>query len=144
MATASVYNHTVKRFLTGENAVGDTYKVVLLSAAASFTATDTTLAQVTDDGDWEIFGNGWSESGHAITGLTGAVTNTNDGKVSATDLQVPIIGGDLGPFSAYVIYNDTDTDDPPVAYIELTAAKTVENGYIAHFPWVDGVLFSGT
>ena len=40
--TVSLYNHTAKRFAEGTNAVGDTYKVKLLSAA-TFDATHTTL-----------------------------------------------------------------------------------------------------
>ena len=72
--TISLYNHTRARFASGANAVGDTYKVKLLTAA-TFNATHTTLAAT---GGTEV-ANG---NGYTTGGVTVACTVAKD---TATD-----------------------------------------------------------
>lgn len=141
MSTITLYNHTVARFVTGANAAADTYKVMLLSSSASFNATHTTLDQVSNTGSYEVYGNGWPQGGFTLTGVTLALATTNDAAFDAADVSQAISGGALGPFSAYVIYNDTDSDNPPLAYVALTSAQTVSDGNTAGIAWdADGIV----
>jgi hypothetical protein len=141
MSTVSLYNHSAARFVTGANAAADTYKVMLLSAAASFNATHTTLAQVSNTGAYEVYGHGWAQGGVTLASVTLALATTNDAMFDAADVAQAISGGDLGPYSAYVIYNDTDTDDPPVAYVQLSGAQSVSDGNVAGITWdADGIV----
>lgn len=141
MPTISLYNHTAGRFMTGANSASDTYKVMLLTAAASFNATHTTLAQVSSSGAYEVSGNGWPTGGFTLTGVTVGTVTTNDAAFDAADVSQAISGGDLGPFSSYVIYNDTDTDDPPIAFVTLDAPQTIADGNILGIAWnADGIV----
>jgi hypothetical protein len=141
MSTISLYNHTASRFVLGLNGVGDTYKVMLLSSSASFNATHTKLTEVSNAAAYEVYGNGWTQGGVTLTGVTLALATTNDAAFDANDVAQAISGGSLGPYSAYVIYNDTDTDDPPVAYVALTAPQTIADGNTAGITWdADGIV----
>lgn len=138
MATISHYNHTANLLLSADVNSASVWSVVLLSSSAIFDATDTTLNDATNTGAWEVHGNGWTQGGETITNVAGAVANTDEGELTADDLEVQITGGDLGPFSFYLIC----VDGVPLSFVTLTAPKTVPNGYIAHIPWTDGVLYS--
>jgi hypothetical protein len=136
--TIKNYNHNAARFASGANAVGDTYKVVLLSSSATHDATDTTLAEVT--GANEIFGYGWDEGGEALSGVTVTTVNTDDAKWTADTLTVLITGGDL-TFRNYAIYNSTDTDGPPLAFIERSADVTFFEDTNGVLTWpADGII----
>jgi hypothetical protein len=141
MATISLYNNTVYRFVAGLNSASDTYKVMLLSSSASFNATHTTLDQVSNNGSYEVYGYGWPQGGFTLTGVTLALATTNDAAFDAADVSQAISGGTLGPFSAYVIYNDTDADNPPVAFVSLTSAQSVGDGNTVGITWdADGII----
>lgn len=139
MATIQHYNHTASLLTPGGGVLpSDVWTVVLLDENATFDATDTTLAEATSSGTWEVYGNGWAQGGEAISNVASSLVDTTDGQITADDLEVQIIGGDLGPFDFYLIC----VDDIPLSFITLSAAKTVLNGYVAHIPWTDGVLYS--
>lgn len=141
MATIQLYNHTAALFASGTCVAGDTYKVMLLNSSASFNATHTALTTVSNAGAYEVSGNGWTTGGMALTGVTIGTVTTNDATFDAADLLVPISGGSLGPYSSYVIYNDTDANDPPLAFVTLTAAQTVADGGVAGAIWnADGII----
>lgn len=141
VATLQFYNSAANRIQSGLDVAADTYKVALLSAAATFNAGHTTLAQVTDSGADEVLGYGWASGGGVLENVTITVVNTTDSMFDADDISVDISGGDLGPIAAYVIYNDTDADDPPIAFVALDPAITVEDGYTLRIPWsVDGIF----
>lgn len=141
MATAFIYNHTRFNFISGNNVGADTYKVALLNASATFNAAHTTLAQVTNNGANEVSGFGWAAGGMAIPNDNFQIVNTDEAAMTADNLEVVISGGDLGPFSHYVIFNDTDPNDPPLVFITLTAPQTVPDGNTIRFPWVNNRLF---
>lgn len=134
MPTISAYNHTAGRFMSGQNLSTDTYKVLLLNASAVFDATHTTLAEVTSSGANEVSGNGWPVGGLTLTGVTIGTVTTNDAAMDADDLSQAISGGDI-TFSAYVLYNDTATDDPPIAFVALDAPQTIVNGNLLGIQW---------
>lgn len=142
MSTISLYNHTISRFVTGANSSSDTYKVILLNDSATFAATGSTLTSVTNAGAYEVSGNGWTAGGETLTGVTLALANTNGAKFDADDISVTAAGGSIGPFSSYVIYNDTDTDDPPLAFVAMTAPQTITVGQALEIHWASAGIVS--
>jgi hypothetical protein len=122
--TISLYNHTRARFGSGANAVGDTYKVKLLTAA-TFNATHTTLAAT---GGTEVAnGNGYTTGGATLANVAVTTVNTNEAKFDADDATWAASGGAITASFA-ILYNDTDADDPPVAFIDFDGAETAGTG----------------
>ena len=122
--TISLYNHTRARFASGANAVGDTYKVKLLTAA-TFNATHATL---TATGGTEVAnGNGYTTGGATLANAAVTTVNTNEAKFDADDATWAASGGAITASFA-ILYNDTDADDPPVAFIDFDGAETAGTG----------------
>jgi hypothetical protein len=121
--TISLYDHTAARFASGANAVGDTYKLMLCTAA-TFSGANTTLAGITKT---EVAnGNGYTTGGAALTGV--AVTQSgNDAKFDANDVTWTASGGAITA-SFGILYNDTDADDPPVAFIDFDGSQEAGDG----------------
>jgi hypothetical protein len=136
-ATISLYNHTVNRFNTGANAVGDTYKVMLLNDEAEFDATDTTLTEVSEANTLEVSGGGWPAWGVTLTGVTLTAVAGGGGKFDANNILQEITNEDLGPYQSYVIYNDSDNGKPPVAFVSMDAGLTVTDGNAVGINWHD-------
>jgi hypothetical protein len=122
--TISLYNHTSRRFADGSNIAGDTYKLKLLTAA-TFNATHTTL---TGTGGTEVANaNGYTTGGASLTGVSITTVTTNDAMFDANDVSWTASGGSIA--AAYgILYNDTDTDDPPVAFIDFDGTQTAGDG----------------
>jgi hypothetical protein len=122
--TISLYNHTAARFASGANAVGDTYKLKLLTAA-TFSAAHTTLAAT---GGTEVAsGNGYTTGGATLANVAVTTVTTNDAKFDADDVTWSASGAALS--AAYgILYNDTDTDDPPLAFIDFDGTQTAADG----------------
>ena len=92
--TITPYNHTLKRYLSGENAAGDTYKVKLLTAA-TFNATHTTLAAT---GGTEVAnGNGYTTGGATIANLAATTVSTSGAKLDADDTSWTASGWTASP-----------------------------------------------
>lgn len=118
--TISLYNHTAARFASGANAVGDTYKLKLLTAA-TFSAAHTTLAGA---GGTEVAnGNGYTTGGATLANVAVTTVTTNDAKFDANDVSWTASGSALTA-SYGILYNDTDADDPPVAFIDFDGSKS--------------------
>lgn len=137
--TISLYNHTAKRFADGSNAVGDTYKVKLLSAG-TFNATHTTL---TATGGTEVSGNGYTTGGATLSGVSVTTTTTNDATFDANDVVWSASGGSIAALAA-IVYNDTDTDDPPVAFIDFGGTETAGDGTDFKIVWNASGIFTFT
>ena len=144
MATLQLYNHTAQRFMSGANATTDTYKVMLLNATATFNAAHTTLSEVSNANAYEVFGNGWTQLGEALTSVVVSLITANDAMFDAADISKAISGGNLGPYKALVVYNDTDTNDPPVVYLQLTTETTTVDGTSVVIQWPSTGLVTGT
>lgn len=141
MATIQLYNHTAQRFMSGANAAADTYKVMLLNSTATFNAAHTTLTQVSNANAYEVYGNGWTQLGETLTSVVISLITTNDAMFDAADVLKAISGGNLGPYKAFVIYNDTDADDPVVGYLQLTVETTTVDGTSVFIQWpTDGIV----
>lgn len=138
--TISLYNHTAKRFAEGSNAVGDTYKVKLLTAA-TFDATHTTLAAT--GGTEATTGTGYTAGGATLAGVAVTTTTTNDATFDANDVTWSASGGAIE--AAYgIIYNDTDTDDPPVAFIDFDGTESAGDGTDFKIVWNASGIFTFT
>jgi hypothetical protein len=136
--TIKNYNHNAARFAAGLNAVGDTYKVVLLSSSATHDATDVTFNDVTNTGAWEVSGNGWDAGGEALSGVAVTTVNTDDAKWTADTLTVLITGGDV-TFRHYAIINTTD--NCVVCFIERTSDVTFYEDTNGVLTWpADGII----
>lgn len=122
--TISLYNHTRRLFASGAFAASHTYKVKLLTAA-TFDATDVTLAET---GGTEVSNaNGYTTGGVTLTGVAVTTVTTDDAKFDALDAVWSAAGS--GITASYgILYNDTVTGDPPVAFINFDGSKFAEAG----------------
>lgn len=137
--TVSLYNHTATRFANGSNSSSDTYKVKFLTAA-TFDATHTTLAAT--GGTESTSGTGYTTGG--IT-LANVVVNqsSNDAYFDADDVILTASGGSIS--AAYgIVFNDTDTDDPPVLFINFDGNQTAGDGTQFKILWAANGIISFT
>lgn len=138
--TVSLYNHTSKRFAEGSNAVDDTYKVMLCTAA-TFDAANTTLAGVTKT---EVAdGNGYTTGGQALTGVVVTTETTNDAKFTADTVTWSASGGPITASYA-ILYNDTDTDDPPLLFVDFDGEESAGDGTEFKIIWNTNGIVSFT
>ena len=138
--TISLYDHTAKLFADGSFIPGDTYKVMLCTAA-TFNAANTTLAGVTKT---EVAGSfGYTTGGQALASVAVTTVTTNDAKFDAADLTWAASGGAITASYA-IIYNDTDTDDPPVAFIDFDGSESALNGTNFILVWSTSGIFTWT
>jgi hypothetical protein len=138
--TISLYNHTAKLFADGSNAVGDTYKLKLYSTA-TFDAADTTLVGVT--GTEATTGTGYTAGGETLTNVAVTTVTTNDAKFDADDVTWTASGGSITAAFG-VIYNDTDADDPPLAFINFDGSQSAGDGTDFKVVWNANGIFTFT
>jgi hypothetical protein len=139
MTTINLYNHTARKFANGENAVGDTYKLALYSALTP-NAAHTTLAQVNAAGTPLGTANGYTAGGQTLANVAVTTETTNDAKFDADDVEWNASGGPITA-SFGVLYNDTDTDDPPVAWIDFEGEQSAGDGTKFIVSWnASGIL----
>lgn len=136
----SLYNHTAKLFAEGSLASGDTYKVKLLSAA-TFDASHTTLAGT--GGTEATTGTGYTAGGQALSNVSVTTVTTNDAKFDADDLTWTASGGAITA-SYGIIYNDTDADDPPIAFIDFDGSQSAGDGTDFKIVWNANGIFTFT
>lgn len=138
--TISPYNHTAKLFADGSNAAADTYKIKLYSSA-TFDATNTTLAGIT--GTEATTGTGYTAGGQALSNVTVTTVTTNDAKFDADDVTWTASGGSITASYA-VIYNDTDANDPPLAFIDFDGSQSAGDTTDFKVIWNASGIFSFT
>jgi hypothetical protein len=134
--TISQYNHNRQRFMSGENAVSDSYKVALYTAA-TFDPTHATLAAV---GGTEASGNGYVTGGASLVNVAVTIANTSDAKFDADDISWTATGGPITASFA-VIYNDTDANDPPLAFIDFDGVQSAGDGTEFKIVWNASGIF---
>lgn len=138
--TISLYNHTAKLFADGSNAAGDTYKVKLLSAA-TFDASHTTLAAT--GGTEATTGTGYTAGGATLANVSVTTVTTNDAKFDADDVTWTASGGSLTASYA-ILYNDTDSNDPPLAFIDFDGSQSAGDGTDFKIVWNASGIFTFT
>lgn len=122
--TISLYNHTTRLFADGTFAASHTYKVKLLTAA-TYDATDVTLAET---GGTEVTNaNGYTTGGATLTGVAVTTVTTDDAKFDANDVVWSATGSGITASFA-ILYNDTATNDPPVAFINFDGSESAGAG----------------
>lgn len=135
--TVSLYNHTAARFASGANLEADTYKVKLLTAA-TFDATHATLAAT--GGTEATTGTGYTAGGATLSNVAVTTVTTNDAKFDADDVTWTASGGSITASYA-ILYNDTDADDPPIAFIDFDGSQSAGDGTDFKITWnADGIL----
>jgi hypothetical protein len=142
MAIFRFYDHTSMLFASGQCPPTGTYKMLLLNGGV-FSAAHTTKAAVIAASTAEVYnaGYGWPQGGVALTDVTCDTVTTNDAAFDAADVLETISGGALGEYDSYIIYADDITDDPPLAFVELTAPITVADGGAAGAIWsANGII----
>lgn len=138
--TISLYNHTAAKFADGSFIPGDTYKVMLCTAA-TFDATNTTLAGITKT---EVAGaNGYTTGGAALANVAVSTVTTNDAKFDADDVTWTASGGAITASYA-ILYNDTDANDPPVAFIDFGGSESAGDGTDFKLVWNASGIFTWT
>ena len=137
--TISLYNHTARRFVDGSNSPSDTYKVKLLTAA-TFDATHTTL---TATGGTETSNAGYTAGGATLAGVTVTTVTTNDAAFDANDVSWTASGAALEAACA-ILYNDSDTNDPPVAFINFDGTESAGVGTDFRIVWNASGIFTFT
>ncbi len=138
--TISLYNHTAAKFADGSFAAADTYKVKLLTAA-TFDATHTTLAAT--GGTESTTATGYTAGGQALAGVAVTTVTTNDAKFDANDLTWTASGGSIVASYA-ILYNDTDTNDPPLAFIDFGGSESAGTGTNFLIVWNASGIFTWT
>ena len=136
--TISIYNHTAKLFADGSNAVADTYKVKLFTAA-TFTATNTTE---TAAGGTEVAnGNGYTTGGATLSGVAVTTVTTNDAMFDANDVTWSASGGAIAA-SYGRIYKSTHST--PLAFIYFGGSQSAGDGTDFKVVWNASGIFTFT
>jgi hypothetical protein len=142
--TVSQFDHNAQRFAAGYNAASgtlDTFKVALYTSA-TFVASATTLALVTPKVEVTA-GNGYTAGGATLGTPTITQVNTNDAKFDAQDVSWTVpAGGTLS--AAYAILYSTDTNSPPLLFIDFGGTQTVTDGGIFQIIWDANGIFTFT
>jgi hypothetical protein len=140
--SVTVYDHTTARFLSGANAVGDSYKINLYSTLPA-NATATTKAGAESGATQISTANGYTQNTKTLTGVAVTSVTTNDAKFDADDVSWTASGGSIAAAFA-MVYNDTDTDDPPVFRIDFDGTITATTGVPFVIEWNASGIFTVT
>lgn len=134
--TISLYNHTSKLFAEGTNESSDNYRVMLCSAA-TFNATNTTLAGITKT---EVASGTGYTSGGALLGNVTVTSSLNDAKFDADDVTWTASGGSIVA-SFGILYNQT-AGDLPLAFINFDGVQTAGDGTQFKILWNANGIFA--
>lgn len=138
--TISLYNHTARLFADGSNTVADSYKLKLYSSAV-FDAANTTLVSIT--GTETTTGTGYTAGGQVLSGVAVTTVTTNDAKFDANDVVWTASGGSITASYA-VLYNDTDANDPPLAFIDFGGSQSAGDTTDFKVVWSASGIFTFT
>jgi hypothetical protein len=141
MATWQLYNNTLLEFWKGTFLEAHDFKIMALNDDAVFDGTDASASTVSNAGELEVFGNGWTEGGETLQNVVIEAFDTNGIKFDADDIVVAISSGGFGPYQAFLIYDDTTATDMVMAYLQLDAAAETlaDQGCAIFFP-EDGII----
>jgi len=127
--TATVSNHFKFQLASGNiDFDASVYKVILMNTTFAFDKdTDATLADVT--ADQLSTGNGYTQDTKVLTGVSVTEDDTNDkAAVTWDNATWTASGGSIGPTGAYIIYDDTTSDDTVVACVDFGTDYTISDG----------------
>lgn len=119
MATYNKFESWVEYMVEGANCGSDTFKVALVNSAPSASA-DSVLADISPTVD--------TTNLDTITLVTASSSETGGTySLDFNDLTMTA-SGSVGPFQYVVIYDDTVTGDPLVAWFDYGSSITMNNG----------------
>lgn len=106
----------------------DTLKCIFMNTTFAFDKdAHATLADVT--ADQISTGNGYTQDDKTLAGISVSEDDTNDrSQFTCSNPSWTASGGDIGPFGAMIIYDDTTTDDTVLACIDFGMDYTIPNG----------------
>lgn len=130
MPTISTYNGTLA-YIVSVGVANMAFRVMLLNASGTFVATHTSLASVSTN---EVSGNGWTSGGVELTGEIVNIVSTNGAMIDANDVTSTASGGDIGPASFAVIYDDLEVNDRPLWHIAFDSPRTANAGTQFNLP----------
>lgn len=135
--TAVLYDHTVKKIVDGEFPDSDTFRINLYSAMTPNTA-HTTLTGVHSAATQLSTANGYTQNSKTVA-MTYSTTGTNDAKLDGVDVTwTAAASGAIGPATHALLYDDTQTNDPPLMYIAFGTGKTADAGTDFKITWATG------
>lgn len=107
---------------------GDVLKAILMNTTFAFNKDNhATLADVT--ADQLPTGNGYTQNAYVLSGVVVTEDDTNDkGLFSCSDPSWTAVTGNIGPFGAMIIYDDTTADDTIVTCIDFGTDYTIVPG----------------
>lgn len=121
MATFTKFNCFVEDLAEKVHNLGsDTLKVMLTNTAPD--AGDTLAANITEISA----GSGYTAGGMTVT-ITASAQSGGTYKLVGSDPSITA-SGVVGPFRYAVLYNDTATDDPLIAYWDRGSSVTLQSG----------------
>jgi hypothetical protein len=106
----------------------DVFKAILIKTTFAFNKdTHATLADVT--ASQIATGFGYTQNDKILAGISVIEDDTNDRcTITWTNPTWTATGGDIGPFGALIIYDDTTTDDTVVFCADFGTDYTIPNG----------------
>ncbi len=138
----TLYNHTRARFLSGLNLATDEY-IVNLYTTLPVNATATTKAAAESGATQLSTANCYTQNAKVLTGVTVTTVTTDDAMFDAADVSWTATGGSLVANYA-MVYNNTDTDDPPVFRVDFDGTITALDTIPLIIAWNAGGIFSLT
>jgi hypothetical protein len=138
----TIYNHTKARFLSGANLAGDEYIINLYTVlpanltAATKTAAESGATQLTT-------ANGYTQNAKVLAGVAVTTVATDDAKFDADSVSWTASGGSIVANFA-MVYNNTDTDDPPVFRVDFDGTITAVAGTPLVIDWNASGIFGLT
>lgn len=134
--SVSRYNHTANYILSGSLSTSHVLKLMLCSAA-TFDATNTTLASVVKT---ESSGGGYPAGGLVLAGLSAAIVDVEDSALDAADTIFTPSGSSLSA-SYGILYDDTDVDKTPLLFLDFDRVVIAEDGVPFKVTWSElGIL----
>lgn len=124
--SVTLYNDTSRRIQAGDFPASDSYIINLYSALpANATATTKTAAE---SGATQLTtANGYTQNTKALTNVAISTITTNDSTFTFDPVTWDASGGSIAASHA-LIYDDTKTNDPPVARIDFGGTVTAVDG----------------
>lgn len=135
--TITPYNHTAAKFANGSFAEGDNYKLMLCTSAvfdpANIVLDEISKTETTDD-------FGYLAGGQLLTGVAVVTVGSNDAKFDADDVVWTASAASITASKA-ILYNSTDLNYPPVAFIDFGGSQSATDGTDFRVIWnVDGIF----
>ena len=112
--------------MSGANAVGDSYGITLYTTLP-FIEGATTKSAAEAGATQVATANGYTQNAKLLTGVAVTIEDVFYGTFNADSVIWTATGGSISAGFA-LLYNDTDTNDPPLAHIDFDGTVTALDG----------------